>query len=248
MKIHYQSKEIYSAVWACYHKDLALSRKCREPGLLCPCSRHDTSRTLQWYTTLILVCTLVHCYNYFFAYMYGWARNYTWSGKKTSNYNSLLVLIAEIDDCTNGHWVKNVLWYGELRGHHSIKNATWRWQWAHLVICTFDVHFLRQDPVKSHKETSILAQYVDGSNSMVLLLTWKSISWLHWRAKLFTGGSTQQRPSAWDIFPSLFQLCWLEKKFLECNHLAYLLSKKSSIVWPNFMWLPAILFKIWILF
>ncbi len=26
------------------------------------------------------------------------------------------------------------------------------------------------------------------------------------------------------------------------------LSKKSSIVWPNFMWLPAILFEIWILF
>ncbi len=33
------------------------------------------------------------------------------------------------------------------------KNATWRWQWAHLVICTCDMHFLRQDLLKSHMET-----------------------------------------------------------------------------------------------
>ncbi len=36
------------------------------------------------------------------------------------------------------------------------KNATWRWQWAHLVICTCDKHYLRFKTV------------VDGSNSMVL--------------------------------------------------------------------------------
>ncbi len=41
------------------------------------------------------------------------------------------------------------------------------------MICTFDVNFLTQDPVKSHKETSILAQYVDGSS-----IVWPNFMWL----------------------------------------------------------------------
>ena len=41
------------------------------------------------------------------------------------------------------------------------KNATWRWQWAHLVICTCYVHYFIHEPILDH---------VDGSNCMVLFL------------------------------------------------------------------------------
>ena len=61
------------------------------------------------------------------------------------------------------HWLNSQL---SFERQLELKNASWHWQWAHPVICTCNVHFLSQDPVKSHKETHILANYVDGSNSI----------------------------------------------------------------------------------
>ncbi len=59
------------------------------------------------------------------------------------------------------------------------KNATWRWQRAHLVICTCDMHFLRQDLLKSHMETYILDNYVATCNTfrdMNFILVWISFT------------------------------------------------------------------------
>ncbi len=45
---------------------------------------------------------------------------------------------------------RNVVEYGgSPKAQAFFKNATWRWQWAHLVICTCHMHNLKEDPAQT---------------------------------------------------------------------------------------------------
>ncbi len=66
-----------------------------------------------------------------------------------------LKTLNDIFTCHTEQLAHNFLW----RTEKTFKNATWHWQWAHLVIRTCDKHYVRYETVENH---------VDSSNSMVL--------------------------------------------------------------------------------
>ena len=124
--------------------------------------------------------------------------------------------------------------HGERVTLHWRPSLTWRGDWTQLAFNDFSTsgewlnyHFTGFQNVSMMVGT-LSARLIKGKDTNIAL-------------------AIKQSESA-DTWPPKQKTMSTRKKILGCNHLAYLLSKKYSIVWPNVTWLPTILFEIWILF